>query len=375
MRLSRFPSRIKKVFRRVLHILANPAASDRGRGGIILESYRGYGSSDEMFLIGRVFRQRKRASGFGSRPVVRDIIDLLRRLFRRGIAQAVVEVQYREVRKNIKTDGRGYFHAHLHHRPQIPSEPTWQPVRLKLIHPSSEPEPEAAGRIFIPPESAKFAVISDIDDTVVFTGVADKIKMAWRLFVQNARSRTAFPGVGAFYRALHHGFSDTDMNPMLYVSRGPWSIYEVLDEFFNFHQIPVGPILLLRDWGLSVRRPFPRRTRGHKMSLINRAMWIYHDLPFILIGDSGQRDPEVYADIVRRHPGRVLSVYIRNIEKDPLRKNAVEKLAREVEKAGSTMLLAVDSFEMAVHAADQGFISPRALADVLIERRAEKNIS
>jgi phosphatidate phosphatase APP1 len=195
--------------------------------------------------------------------------------------------------------------------------------------------------------------------------------MLWRLFVQGARSRVAFPGVAAFYKALHRGASGAELNPMLYVSRAPWSLYEVLDEFFNLHGIPVGPILFLREWGLSLRHPLPRRAKGHKLALIRHMLSLYSDLPFILIGDSGQRDPEIYAQLVREYPRRVLAIYIRNVSRHPERPRAIEALAGEVVEAGSSLLLAADSFAMAEHAAGRGLISPEALS-VIVEERVEQ---
>jgi phosphatidate phosphatase APP1 len=66
-------------------------------------------------------------------------------------------------------------------------------------------------------------IISDIDDTVMVTGVAHELVMLWRLFARPAASRVPFPGVAAFYRALHAGGTGQEQNPMLYVSRGPWT--------------------------------------------------------------------------------------------------------------------------------------------------------
>jgi phosphatidate phosphatase APP1 len=132
---------------------------------------------------------------------------------------------------------------------------------------------------------------------------------------QGVRSRVAFPGVAALNKAPHRGVSGGEVNPMLYVSRGPWSLYEVLDEFFHLHGIPVGPILFLREWGLTHSRPRPRRAHDHKLALIRRMLARYRDRPFILIGNSGQRDTEIYTQVVREHPGRVLAIYIRNVSR------------------------------------------------------------
>ena len=100
---------------------------------------------------------------------------------------------------------------------------------------------------------------------------------------------------------------------MLYVSRAPWGIYEILEEFFHRHEIPVGPILFLREWGISWRHPVARRAIDHKQVLIEAMMRLYHDMPFVLIGDSGQHDPEIYRRIVDETRARVRAVYIREV--------------------------------------------------------------
>ena len=94
------------------------------------------------------------------------------------------------------------------------------------------------------------------------TGVANRLLMLWRLFGQGAAERLPFPGMAAFLRALHEGATGGELNPMLYVSRAPWGLFEVLDAFFKLHAIPVGPLLYLREWGLTLQSPLPRRTRS-----------------------------------------------------------------------------------------------------------------
>src|SRR3712207_2087289 len=141
---------------------------------------------------------------------------------------------------------------------------------------------------------------------------------------------------------------------MLYVSRAPWGIYDMLGEFFDLHGIPVGPILFLREWGVSWKSPLPRKAEDHKRELIHNMLALYSDLPFILIGDSGQHDPEVYRQIVEEHPGRVLAVYIRNVSRRAGRIEEIEALAKVVAQAGSSLLLAADSVAIAEHAAKLG---------------------
>ena len=97
---------------------------------------------------------------------------------------------------------------------------------------------------------------------------------------------------------------------------------------------------------------------------------LYRDLPFVLIGDSGQHDPEIYARIVREHPGRVLAIYIRNVSRGRAAPRD-RALAGEVAEAGSTLVLAADSSAMAEHAARRGLITPAATTTVRVTSQAQ----
>ena len=340
---------------------ARPVRRAQGRHGTVLEAYRGYGSRQEIFLIGRVFRQSRPEKVAEDTEIRAALRDIGRRIRRRRVAGVAVVGRFAGAESRVFTDRDGHFRITLNPR-QLPSEDVaWHPVDLVV-----ETEPPIHGRceVFIPTSRCRTLIISDIDDTVMHTGVANKLKMLWRLFVADAESRIAFPGAAAFYRALHSGADGDEGNPMLYVSRAPWGIYDMLSTFFAMHRIPAGPVLFLREWGLSWKRPLPRRAEDHKRALIGKMLAVYPDLPVVLIGDSGQHDPEVYARIVEENPGRVRAVYIRNVSRHAGRIEDVERLARAVAASGSSLVLAADSVVMAEHAAGIGLIGQGAVAEV-----------
>jgi phosphatidate phosphatase APP1 len=358
-----------RASRRLLRLLARPARSVvTAEGGVVLQAYRGYGSADEVFLIGRVYRQPSWLSGQSGRRHKRAWDDLGRLLFRRGVKQAKLQARFSGTTVGVVTDHDGYFRVHL--RPTLPPhrDRAWHRMSLELLTPVRL---EVEGELFVPPGGGRQVVISDIDDTVMETGVANKVRMLWRLFTEGTDHRPAFPGVAALLRALHRGASGAERNPLLYVSRAPWTLYEVLDAFFRVQAVPGGPLLFLREWGLRPWRPFPRRGRDHKLALIRHMVELYRDLPVVLIGDSAQDDPEIYCRIVREHPGRVLAVYIRNVSRErPARVRAIEALAAEVAATGSHLLLAPDSLAMAEHAAALRLIAPSAVAGIAREHAA-----
>jgi hypothetical protein len=170
--------------------------------------------------------------------------------------------------------------------------------------------------------------------------------------------------VAAFYRALHVGPREDAVNPMFYVSSSPWNLYDLLCEFFHLQDIPLGPVLFLRNWGISEEELLPVKHRRYKLGIIRQMLEVYDDLPFILLGDSGQEDPEIYAEIVEQYAERVLAVYIRNVSRHSRRQEEIALLAKRVLDAGSTMVLGDDSLAMAEHAADHGWIAREALDEI-----------
>ena len=351
----------KRAAAGILSVLARPVRGRQAEDGLVLRTNRGYGSRAEVFLIGRVFRQSRRDTPARAESLADQLRDVRRRIMRRAVPGVLVLAEFYGARERVTTDEDGYFRIHLQPRDVPPSDTVWHRMDLRL---EDHPAVGAQGPIFIPPDHCRYVVISDIDDTIMETGVANKLKMLWRLFVEDAESRVPFPGVAALYRALHAGASGDQANPMLYVSRAPWGIYDVLDEFFARHGIPAGPVLFLREWGVSWSSPFPRRAEEHKRDLINNMLALYRDLPAVLIGDSGQHDPEIYRRVVDEHPGRVLAVYIRNVSRQANRTGEIEELAKAVVAAGSSLVLAADSSAIADHAAKLGLISAEAVLEV-----------
>ncbi|WP_240618289.1 App1 family protein [Halomonas heilongjiangensis] len=350
------------VVRRVLHFITRPMKRDLGRGGIVVHPYRGYGSRQEVFVMGRVFRQAALGRAIPHHGVLRDVADVVRRIARHGVAGVRVEASLGANRTTATTDRDGFFDIHLPLQTPLPQGLSWHQAELQVSQ--GDDRMHCHAEVYIPPPETDLLVISDIDDTVMYTGVADRLRMLYRLFVQKAHQRTAFPGVAALYRALHVGADGEARRPILYVSRGPWSIYEMLEAFFQLNCIPVGPILFLREWGLSWRRPWPRRAEDHKHDLITRMLTMMEDLPCVLIGDSGQHDPEVYTRIVKEHPGRVKAIYIRRVDRRPDRERAIERLREEIAHSDCELVLAADSAAMAAHAHAKGLIAQHDLVEV-----------
>jgi phosphatidate phosphatase APP1 len=351
--------------KRLLRVLARPVRTARGRRGVVLQPYRGYGSTERIFVIGRVFWQHT-----GGSIEAAELRAIVRRIRRRPVRGARVRASFYGAETEVVTDRDGYFRIEMEPGTPVPRDLVWHRLGLTLVAPRPA---EAETQVFIPPPTARTVIVSDIDDTVMHTGVVNKAASFWRLFVADAGSRTVLPGVSALYRALHAGPSGSECNPMLYVSRAPWGVYDMLVEFFHRHAIPNGPILFLREWGISWKRPLPRRAAQHKRALIEGMLKVYGELPFVLIGDSGQKDPETYRRIVERHAGRVRAVYIRDVAaRGRERAEEVAAMARALAETGGHLVLAPESRAIAEDAVRLGLISAEQLEG--IESRVEERL-
>jgi phosphatidate phosphatase APP1 len=263
----------------------------------------------------------------------------------------------------VVTDDEGYFDLELEAGEQPFASPR-QVIDLELLEPATDEPVTARGEVVVRSPSSSFLVISDIDDTVVETEATNLLAMARATFLGNARSRTPFPGVGRLYKALVDGPSGEDENPLVFISRSPWNLYDLFDQFCDLQGIPGGRVFYLRDWGFSLEGLTRARPRGHKFELIRRILELEPDLPVILIGDSGQKDPEIYHAISEEHPGRLLGAFIRNVTKSRKRDESIRNLATEVREDGAVLYLADDSLGVARLAAEHGWIRREAVDEV-----------
>jgi phosphatidate phosphatase APP1 len=272
------------------------------------------------------------------------------RFYKRLESDEVRGARLRAGQTQAVTDREGYFRIEL----KGSFRRGWNDVDLELLHPAPA---QATARALVPDPQAKFGLISDIDDTVVTSNVTSKTRMILTAALTNARTRKPFKGVAAFYRALHAG-----VNPVFYVSKSPWNLYAPIVEYLAVQGLPEGP-LMLRDFGL-------RAEKEHKRKAIEEILTTYPKLQFVLSGDSGEQDPEIYADIMRRFPARVRAIYIRSVNKKRI--SAIQTLALEVAKTGCQLILAEDAETAAVHAAAEGLIQASDLRAVRSERESDE---
>jgi phosphatidate phosphatase APP1 len=360
--------KVAKLAQRAARRLKRLAAAN---GAAIIVPYMSYGTAGQLTVRGRVLKDEGFVAPDQEHSGWRNLVELYKRLGSDEVPGARLCARFGDVEQEIVADDAGYFHAEFRLRQPLAAS-GWHTVALRLLEPApaAGPAAQAEARVLVPPATARFGIISDIDDTILWSNVSNKLRMLKMLAVSNAHTRKPFKGVAAFYRALHEGASGAENNPLFYVSSSPWHLYTPLVDFFQSQGIPPGPLLLKE---LGVRSLFGAgRHQEHKLGNIEQILRTYPQLPFVLIGDSGQEDPEIYKEVVLRHPGRIRTIYIRNVDPDPARIEAIDRLIAEVRSSGAQLVLAPDSEYAAAHAAGEGLISAELLGDVRADKRSDE---
>jgi phosphatidate phosphatase APP1 len=158
--------------------------------------------------------------------------------------------------------------------------------------------------VFLVPRRG-LSVISDIDDTIKISEVTNRQALLLNTFV---RPFKPVPGMALTYQSWR-----TNQNACFhYVSASPWQLYPALNGFTETNRFPPGTFhLRVLDWR---REAFGNHSPvDYKRQEITRLLAMFPERDFVMVGDSGERDPEIYGDLAREHPGRIRHIFIRSL--------------------------------------------------------------
>jgi len=238
------------------------------------------------------------------------------------------------------TDAEGYFEVSLSN------------VEIREVTVVTEGSASVAYTSLQIPSNAEFGVISDIDDTILSTGVASRFK--WRLIFntlfKSPWRRRSFEHSSELYNALNKGKKGA-LRPVFYISNSPWNIFDYLSDYLVFQKFPKG-VLLLRDINITW---FKKKTieQQNKYNEIIKVLDNTVNMPFILIGDSGEIDMDIYHSVYQKYPDRVKAIYIRDIHNSKRR----DQILALLDKVPDDMsLLFSETSQVTIHAQKQGWI-------------------
>lgn len=273
--------------------------------------YHGYGHKNNLIVYGHVLGGKPASRKTFTDNIFINIIHLIKLFFVNPLPNINVRLDWGNQQFFAITERDGFFKFEWQSQESVPAG--WHLIMVHVIDNEGVIVNSGEGKLFVP-HATQYGFISDIDDTVLVSHSAKTGKKLRTLFTKNPRRRKTFSDVVKFYNllALSHTNAET-LNPFFYVSSSEWNLYDDLNEFFKFNDLPKGAFLLsqIKRW----YQLFKTGATKHQGKLI-RVKRIFDAFPkqrFVLLGDNSQKDPEIYQLLANKHPEKVVAIYIRNI--------------------------------------------------------------
>jgi phosphatidate phosphatase APP1 len=300
--------------------------------------YTGYGSPGWIRVLCRVVLTR----GEGAVQRVTKVRGW-RSFFSIPVHDVAVTISAGGVEHSVTADRGGVVDT----RVEVMLEPGWHTITIRVGDGETVTAP-----IFVIDPTGEFGIISDIDDTVMVTLLPRPFLAAWNTFVLDEHARRPVPGMAVLYERLVRSRPNT---PVIYLSTGAWNVAPTLNRFMERNLYPPGP-LLLTDWGPTHDRWF-RSGRLHKEHSLERIAREMPGIKWLLIGDDGQHDEELYGEFAEKHPEKVAAIGIRQLSTGEAVLAGGRSRAGDAEKAGATpWVFAPDGAGLAEQLTDNGIL-------------------
>jgi phosphatidate phosphatase APP1 len=208
----------------------------------------------------------------------------------------------------VRADDHGYWEFAGNRPLALP--PGWHALEAEPV--ASSP----AGLLVVDPRNP-LGLISDLDDTVLLTGVLRKRTLLRNSLTVPPERRTAVPGMAALFQKILQGNPAPEASAVFYLSSSPRQLTDNLRRFLAVRGFPRG-VLQLRK----ISREGGDATRDHLAYKLRRLGAILAACPgrrFHFFGDDAESDPEVYAQVREKHPDQIAGIWIRRVNPDKQR--------------------------------------------------------
>lgn len=318
---------------------------------VIIYPYRGYANGEKARIHGRILEKERMIHE--DRQVEDTLWNNIRKVWKRYESDEIpgvgLEGEFKGIKAKTTSDEEGYFTLIFEGLNKTEIADGWHDAKIWITNMpfNLKYEESAPAKILNSSQNNEFGIISDVDDTIIQSYAMNLIKKLRTLVTQNARNRVAFEGVEELYRRL----TAKNKNPLFFISGSSYNLYDLLVKFCEYQDIPDAPFIL-RDLGLDARQWLKMGTIKYKKQHIHHLLEFYDQLPFVFIGDSGQKDAEIYLDIYNEFPDRVKAIYIRHVHT----KKRKKELDKMIENTDVPFLVMNHSSEALQHAAENGWI-------------------
>lgn len=268
-----------------------------------LITYKGHQTKKGALIKGQVINTEPEIPGH-SKKWYKNLKRSIKRYTAKGIAGKTVTIKSQGKTKRIRTDKQGNYTTYLKLKGT-----EWQTYTAMCE------EQEEKGEVYLEEEQEE-AIITDIDDTFLISHSTKPLRKLKLLLFKNAKTRKVVKDMPEVYHKI--------AGPVFYISNSQWQLYDLLEEFREANKLPKGP-MLLREEPYTIKNLIKKHKQSKDKSKRIKTILKNYNYRYILIGDDGQEDPEVYHKIAHEQPEKISAIYIRHV-RGKKRKEEVESM-------------------------------------------------
>jgi len=269
-----------------------------------IELYNAYTNGAELVVQGRVIDQEDKKTKESK---------ILSAFFNSEKKEVNVYLKIDKENFSLKSDNEGYFTFEVTSKVGIELNNT---VVLHTDGNGSENEIVP----FFPSTKKHIGVISDFDDTVVVSNVTNKGKLLYNSFFKNFKERELVKDISRRIKSRLKNNS-----ALFFISGSPHQFSNSINNFLDYHHFPKRAILTKKIHG--EKSDSLHASIAYKYAKIVKLIKMYPHVKWILYGDSGEKDEEIYWKVKQDYSEKIEAIYIRNVESEK-----VKKLHEELKK-------------------------------------------
>ena len=275
--------------------------------------YNAYGNNHQLIVQGRMERKRDFKTVSKDDGWVKNLWRRAKQVKADDIKNKNITMRLNKETFKTRGDDEGYFEFNITTKKLLPMGV--QKIVLNIEGNKNLHKTNAT----IIDNTPLIGIISDFDDTIIVSNVTNKISLGVNTIFKNYKQRTLVPTMLERFKKIL-GQNPKRMPSTLFILTGsPQQLFTPIEQFLEYHHFPQHVLILKKAHGENLD-PLTDQF-AYKTQKIERLIKLYPNMKWVMFGDSGEKDNQVYKAIKEKYPKKVLEYYIRDVESGEIKKN------------------------------------------------------
>lgn len=271
-----------------------------------------YGNAHELFVEGRLLDKEHTPIQTKDESWIKNLWYNINHLMNDEIKDTPIQLHLNDTTYHCKSDDEGYFEFHIHTLNDVLHN--HQPIKLFL------PEHNLTNScsLQVLPNIQEVGIISDFDDTLIISDVNYKLSLLNNFLLKNYKQREVVKGMSQRFKEILSTNPINTSSALFIITGSPKQLQEGIHNFLDFHHFPKRVLIMKKMHGKNADALFNQV--DYKTAKIENLIRLYPKVKWVLFGDSGEQDQEIYEAIAKKHPSKIKAIFIRNVQSGEIRK-------------------------------------------------------